>query len=256
MVGGYYLCHYGLAIDQLIDANHLEVDPVEGEDASCAPGKAYSLALDIATTLPLAISLAFKQFRSILDSDSAFWDDFQRTCATWVEAMYWEREVKSYRDVAFEDAMRMESGKCAPVYISPAAVCRAAKREELIADVESAIMTTNMAMNLIDDSSDWLIDLKEGRFNSFVALAVSHRFLDTAIPTFEEMLYAILHTSLLDAYLDHVCTLIAQTEQTIAPIGATLWRPLLTDLRYQAMQRRDAFRTGLVSISSSLFAEE
>jgi hypothetical protein len=111
-------------------------------------------------------------------------------------------------------------------------------------------------MDLVDDYSDWASDLKEGRFNSFIALAASHGLLDSDIPTFDEMLSAILHTSLLDLYVDKVSALAAQIEHMTDSIGATFWQPLLTDLRCHAMKQHDAFHTGFLSLSNLLFKGE
>jgi hypothetical protein len=257
LVGSYYIYHHVLALDRMIDADRARASAnlPHSADVPSSTDRTRSVVRDIAAALPLVTSLTLRQFQHIFESNSPFWDDYDRAFTIWADAMHWERHIKSYRDISLEDGMRMESGKCAPAYISAAAVCRASGHQDRMAEVEHTIMLTNMAMDLVDDNSDWMTDLTEGRFNSFVALAAGHDLVEADIPTVDDMLAAILNTPLLDLYVDQVCALTARIERAATTIGVEFWLPLLKDLRRSATKQRDAFRTGLVSISNSLFQE-
>jgi len=118
--------------------------------------------------LPMAqlIHLEFIQmYQRYFPGNSPFWAYHQKYVAEWAEAV--SREAVS--DYFYDDPVKM-AHKAAPVKLSVAGAMLLAERGELIPQIEQAVDTVLITLQLLDDWDDWEKDLKENSYNALVSV--------------------------------------------------------------------------------------
>jgi hypothetical protein len=241
LVACYYLYRYILHLDRLIDADRYAL-----EHSPFSPGA-------LGSGVTLLYFQAMRHFQRLFPPDSTFWDHLERYHIVWAEALVWERDPTRFAGLPLWEAMERESGKCAALYSSCAAIAIGAGKEELLPTLERATMLTNMLMNLVDDSRDWAVDLADGRHNSFVSLAGSHGLVPALSTTQESMAWAMMPGRLLDLYVDVIESLAEQIREIIVPLKVTLWLPFLDEQVELARAVRDEFRQTVTDVTTRLF---
>lgn len=247
MVAAYYLFHFVLGADRLVDH-----DAGAAQLGSHDPSS-FTLSPTIASGLTLVHWLAIRQYHYLFQPSAPFWAALEEAHVAWGQSLRWEREPYQYLSLPLEGAMEREGKKCALLYVNCAAVVHGSNRFDCLQSIERATSEINMIMNLIDDAYDWITDLREGRHNSFVALAIAHKCIGRDSLNANNLLSAMLSTSLLDHYVHKVAVMTERVAKLLAPVASTLFEPFLDDLRDLPIQYRREFRDKISTYSRAVF---
>lgn len=121
--------------------------------------------LSLANLLQLEM---FAIFRELFPSVSPFWTFYDRYVTTWADCVMNENDSNYF----MTDPIRT-AGKAGPVKISAVGACLLAGEGERIPQLEDAIDTALMTLQMLDDWADWQEDLEEGSYNGLLALIAS-----------------------------------------------------------------------------------
>ncbi|MNO73262.1 hypothetical protein D3C76_642240 [compost metagenome] len=168
--------------------------------------------------LPIAefIHLEFiHKYSCSFPADSSFWDYYRKYVAEWAQAV----STENSSDFFYENPVLM-GRKAAPVKLSIIAPLLLSYKEALIPQLEEAVDTVLITLQMLDDWDDWEKDLLEGNYNSLVSLVQAElQIPKDRRPTAEEMNEAIYVRGLLSTYANRANIHHANlaTIQTIVP---------------------------------------
>ncbi|MNO59075.1 hypothetical protein D3C76_496540 [compost metagenome] len=149
--------------------------------------------------LPLAefIHLEFIQHYSrTFSGTSALWEYYRKYVAEWAHAV--SAENKS--DYFYDNPMLM-GHKAAPVKLSIIAPLLLSQREGMIPELERAVDTVLVTLQMLDDWNDWEKDLEEESYNSLVSMVHTECGIsEDRRPTKEEMNHALYVKGVLTSY--------------------------------------------------------
>lgn len=152
---------YGLAYirlqDDLVDG---EIEQTSWKPAILLAGALYHQAI--------------RQYISLFEWSSSFWDYFELFMAQWTRATLSSNEppIADFRSCEEANLVRLAE-RGAPLKICCAAACLLAGREDTIPTLTAAVDHLLMGAVLLDHVKDWADDLAAGRYNAFVAYASS-----------------------------------------------------------------------------------
>ncbi|GGA27405.1 hypothetical protein [Paenibacillus physcomitrellae] len=121
------------------------------------------------TVLPLSALLEeefLSLYAEIFPASTEFWLYYKRYLFQWAEAVSGENE----RDWFHENPIRL-GHKASLVKLAGTGLLLQAGRKDRLQETEQAMDLTLVVLQMLDDWEDWEKDLKDGTYNSLVALA-------------------------------------------------------------------------------------
>lgn len=153
--------------------------------------------------LPLANLIHFEFTRiysSYFPAESPFWDYFKKYVTEWAEAVTQEQ----HRDYFQEEPVAI-AHKASPVKLSIVSSILLANEDnkDLISQLEDAVDTVLVTLQMVDDWQDWEKDLLEGSYNCLISMVQSQLHIPRdRRPTHEEIKQALYATDLLLRYAE------------------------------------------------------
>ncbi|MNE33014.1 hypothetical protein D3C80_1266540 [compost metagenome] len=207
--------------------------------------------------LPLAefIHLEFiHQYSHSFPATSSLWDYYRKYVGEWAQAVSTENSSDSF----YENPVRM-GHKASPVKLSVVAPLLLSQKEELIPELEVAVDTVLITLQMLDDWQDWEKDLLEGSYNSLVSIAqMECQISRDRLPTVEEMNQAIYVRGLLSIYANQANIYHANLSriQTLVPhlydFHASLQNDLISGAQHHESEKNLLIQGGLSYYLSKL----
>ncbi|MBA9085469.1 hypothetical protein FHR92_001935 [Fontibacillus solani] len=200
--------------------------------------------------LPLAefIHLEFiHKYSHSFPATSSLWDYYRKYVAEWAQAV----STENSSDFFYENPVRM-GHKASPVKLSIIAPLLLSHREELIPELEEAVDTVLITLQMLDDWQDWEKDLLEGNYNSLVSMVQTEcEIPKDRRPTSEEINQAIYVRGLLSTYANRANILHVKLSkiQTIVPhlydFHASLHNNIVIGAQHHESERNLLLQGGL-----------
>jgi hypothetical protein len=194
--------------------------------------------------LPLAnlIHLEFIQiYNGYFPAESPFWYYFKKYITEWAEAVTHEQ----HQDY-FHEKSNAIAHKAAPVKLSivSSILLTGEEDKDLITQLEDAVDTVLVTLQMVDDWQDWKKDLQEGSYNCLISMVQSQLHIPKdRRPTHAEIEQALYSTDLLLRYAERAESN-HETLEAIKPIVPYLYQfhGFLCDNVKQAARQIEAER--------------